>query len=90
LIVAVMSISGSWTVWDYSVRSDRHPMAHYHYDQDKVDVVALLRRESMANTLLLPLWACRPTITLPTRDIDLRSVETNAALVSPLPTTLQW
>jgi 4-amino-4-deoxy-L-arabinose transferase-like glycosyltransferase len=84
LVVAVIVISGSWTAWDYFVRFTRHPMAYYHYDQDKIDCAAFLRRESAENTLYLaPLWAHHPTISLLTRDIDLRSVETNAVLVFP-------
>ena len=66
------------------MRFARHPMAYYHYDQDKIDVASFLCRESAENTLYLaPLWAHHPTVSLLTRDIDLRSVETNAALVFP-------
>ncbi len=84
LVAVIMAISGGWTAWDYFVRFARHPMAYYHYDQDKMDVAAFLRRESAENTLYLaPLWAHHPTVSLLTRDIDLRSMETNAALVFP-------
>jgi len=85
LIGVIMAISGGWTSWDYFVRFARHPIAYYHYDQDKIDVASFLRRESAENTLYLaPLWAHHPTISLLTQDIDLRSVDTNAALVFPL------
>jgi len=85
LAAVIMAISGGWTAWDYFVRFARHPTAYYHYDQDKMDVAAFLRRESAENTLYLgPLWAHHPTVRLLTRDIDLRSVETNAALLFPV------
>ena len=84
LVAAILSVSGGWTAWDYFVRFARHPMAYYHYDQDKIDVAAFLHREATDNTLFLaPLWAKHPTVSLLTRDIDLRSVETNAALIFP-------
>ena len=84
VIVVVMVISGSWASWDYFVRFARHPLAYYHYDQDKMDVADFLHQESEENALYLaPLWAQHPTVSLLTRDIDLRSVETNAALVFP-------
>jgi len=85
LVGVIITVSGGWTAWDYFVRFARHPEAYYHYDQDKVDVAAFLQRESSENTLYLaPLWAHHPTVTLLTQDIDLRSVETNDALVFPL------
>ena len=85
LVAMIMSVSGGWTGWDYFVRFARHPKAYYHYDQDKVDVATFLHQESVENTLYLaPLWAQHPTVTLLTQDIDLRSVETNVALVFPV------
>lgn len=84
VVAAIVAISGGWTAWDYFVRFARSPAAYYHYDQDKMDVAAFLRRESEENTLYLaPLWARHPTVSLLARDIDLRSVETNGALVFP-------
>lgn len=85
LIVVTMAISGGWACWDYFARFAPNPMAYYHYDQDKVDVAAFLQQESEENTLYLaPLWAHHPTVSLLTRDIDIRSVDTNAAIVFPL------
>ena len=83
-LAVLMSVSGGFTVRDYTLRFGANPETPYHYDRDKILAAEFIREEAEYSTIYMArLWANQATIRLLTRDVDLRSVETDAALVLP-------
>ncbi|MGM0399978.1 MAG: glycosyltransferase family 39 protein [Chloroflexota bacterium] len=80
----ILAISGGFTTYDYFVRFGQDPRTSYHYDKDKIEAAEYLLEKMDDHVVYLSrLWARQATIRLLTRDADLRTTETDAAVVLP-------
>jgi len=84
VLALALVLSAAWTAWDYFVLFGRDAETPDHYDRDKIEAAQLVRELDRHDVVFMaPLWAQQSTIQLLTRDLDMRSVETDVATVFP-------
>jgi hypothetical protein len=85
VIMTVVLISGTWTVYDYFVTFAREPNMAYDYDQDKVDAAQYVRQAVAEGhrVYLSPFLANHPTVRVLTADLALASFDGHQGLVLP-------
>jgi hypothetical protein len=85
VIVTVVLVSGTWTVYDYFVTFARNPNMAYDYDQDKVDAAQYIRKAVIEGhrVYLSPFLASHSTVRVLTADLTLASFDGHQGLVLP-------
>jgi len=83
-LAGVLTLSGGLTSYDYFVRFATAARSRGEYDTDKVEAAAFLSSAATSHTVFLAeLWSQHATLQVLTRDIDLRSLNPEAAMVLP-------
>lgn len=83
-LAGVLALSGGLTSYDYFVRFATAARSRGEYDTDKVEAAAFLSSAATSHTVFLTeLWSQHATMQVLTRDIDVRSLNPDAAMVLP-------
>jgi hypothetical protein len=85
VVITVVLISGTRTVYDYFVTFARNPNMAYDYDQDKVDAAQYIRKAVAEGhrVYISPFLASHSTVRVLTADLTLASFDGHQGLVLP-------